>query len=142
MINKLSEVFVSQKAKSREEVYFSNTSKTANVSTSFSIPNDEILDDTSSSVAQKFLNEVKDTLVTLQRVVTHQMNGNEEAKFVRDFKSLTKEADDSPDKIKVLEKENDFLLRAVVSQDIMSIVQNNSIVDTCDLQTELDRTKE
>ncbi|GJR89074.1 hypothetical protein Tco_0213085 [Tanacetum coccineum] len=30
----------------------------------------------------------------------------------------------------------------VVSQDIMSIVQNNSVVDTLNLQTELDRTKE
>ncbi|GJW34814.1 hypothetical protein Tco_0057734 [Tanacetum coccineum] len=34
------------------------------------------------------------------------------------------------------------LLRAVVSQDIMSIVQNPSVVDSSNLQTELDRTKE
>ncbi|GKC78913.1 hypothetical protein Tco_1129687, partial [Tanacetum coccineum] len=155
-INKLSKVFVSQKAKSREEVYFSNTSKMANVSTSFSIPNDEISDDASLSVARKFLNEVKDTLVTLQHVVTHRKNGNvinlsssthqeihkifkdkivpivnqvdariqnfenhfvkEAAKFVRDFKSLAKEAEDSLNKIKVLEKENDFLLRVVVKK--------------------------
>ncbi|GJT94627.1 hypothetical protein Tco_1090145 [Tanacetum coccineum] len=74
-INKLSKVFVSQKAKSREEVYFSNTSKMASVSKSFSIPNDEYSDDT-PRVARKFLNEVKDTLVTLQRVVKHRMNGN------------------------------------------------------------------
>ncbi|GJS19830.1 hypothetical protein Tco_0448462 [Tanacetum coccineum] len=46
----------------------------------------------------------------------------EAAKFVRDFKSLANEADESLDKIKVLEKENELLLRAVVSQDIMSIV--------------------
>ncbi|GJQ98086.1 hypothetical protein Tco_0009225 [Tanacetum coccineum] len=63
-INKLSEVFVSQKAKSREEVYFSNTFKMASVSNtiskSFSIPDDGFLDDT-SSVAQKFLNEGKDS---------------------------------------------------------------------------------
>ncbi|GJX54144.1 hypothetical protein Tco_0282513 [Tanacetum coccineum] len=32
------------------------------------------------------------------------------------------------------------LLRAVVSQDIMSIVQSNSVVDTSNLQTELDHT--
>ncbi|GKA18726.1 hypothetical protein Tco_0698641 [Tanacetum coccineum] len=32
--------------------------------------------------------------------------------------------------------------RAVVSQDIMSIVQNPSVVDSSNLQTELDRTKE
>ncbi|GJT38699.1 hypothetical protein Tco_0938564 [Tanacetum coccineum] len=112
----------------------------ANVSKSFSIPDDESPDDT-PSVARKFLNEVKDTLVTLQRVVKHRMNGNimilssstrqeihkifkdeivpivnqvgfrvqnfknhfvkEAAKFVRDFKSLTKEVDDSLDKIKI-----------------------------------------
>ncbi|GJU74718.1 hypothetical protein Tco_1266123 [Tanacetum coccineum] len=47
-INKLFEVFVSQKAKSREQVYFSNTSKMANVSKSFSIPNEESSDDTLS----------------------------------------------------------------------------------------------
>ncbi|GJR61433.1 retrovirus-related pol polyprotein from transposon TNT 1-94 [Tanacetum coccineum] len=176
-INKLYEVFVSQKAKSREQVYFSNTAKMANVSKSFSIPDEESSDNT-PSVAQKFLNEVKDTLVTLQRVVKHRMNGNitnlsssthqeihkifkdeivpivnqvdarvqnfenhfvkEATKFVRDFKSLAKEDDDSLDKIKVLEIENERLLRAVVSQDIVSIVQNNFVVDTSDLHTELD----
>ncbi|GJX50884.1 hypothetical protein Tco_0277729 [Tanacetum coccineum] len=34
------------------------------------------------------------------------------------------------------------LLRVVVSQDIMSIMQNLTVVETSDLQTELDRTKE
>ncbi|GJS94949.1 retrovirus-related pol polyprotein from transposon TNT 1-94 [Tanacetum coccineum] len=66
-INHLSGVFVSQTAKSREELYFSNTSKTANVSKSISIPNEEFSDDTTPSVARKFLNEVKSTIVTLQR---------------------------------------------------------------------------
>ncbi|GJY69112.1 hypothetical protein Tco_0472094 [Tanacetum coccineum] len=166
-INKLSEVFVSQKAKSREEVYFSNTSKTASVSNiiskSFSIPDDEFSDDT-PSVAHKFLNEVKDTIVTLQSVIKHRMNADinkwssptyqefhkiikdeiapivnqvdarvqnienhfvkEAAKFVRDFKSLAKEVDSPLDKITVLEKENERLLRAVVSRDIISIVQS------------------
>nr|GEV14819.1 integrase, catalytic region, zinc finger, CCHC-type, peptidase aspartic, catalytic [Tanacetum cinerariifolium] len=65
----------SSEAKSREEVYFSNTSKMANVLKSFSIPNKEYSDDT-PSVAWKFLSEVKDTLVTLQRVFKHRMNGN------------------------------------------------------------------
>ncbi|GJW86748.1 retrovirus-related pol polyprotein from transposon TNT 1-94 [Tanacetum coccineum] len=48
----------------------------------------------------------------------------EAAKFIRDFKSLAKEADSSLDKITVLEKENERLLRAVVSRDIISIVQS------------------
>nr|GEX35238.1 hypothetical protein [Tanacetum cinerariifolium] len=43
---------------------------------------------------------------------------------------------------KALELEIERLLRAVVSQDNMSIVQNNSVVDLSILQTELERTKE
>nr|GEX61805.1 hypothetical protein [Tanacetum cinerariifolium] len=43
---------------------------------------------------------------------------------------------------KDLEFEIERLLRAVVSQDIMSIVQNLTVVETSDLQTELERTKE
>nr|GEU87662.1 hypothetical protein [Tanacetum cinerariifolium] len=170
-------------AKSREDVYFSNTSKTASVSNTiskpFSIHDDEFSND-APSVARKFLYEVKDTIVTLQRVVKQRMNANvnnpsslvhqdihkifydeiapivnqvdarvqnfknhfvkEAAKFVRYFKSLAKEADDSLDKIMVLEKENDLLLRAVVSYDIMSIVQRPTVVEISDLQTELERT--
>nr|GFC09473.1 hypothetical protein [Tanacetum cinerariifolium] len=45
----------------------------ANVSKTISIPNEEFLDDTTPSVACKFLNEVKSTIVTLQRVVKHRM---------------------------------------------------------------------
>ncbi|GJX22992.1 hypothetical protein Tco_0227437 [Tanacetum coccineum] len=57
-------------------------------------------------------------------------------------KSLAKEADESLEKIKVLEIKNERLLRAIASQDIMSIMQNNSVVDKFDQHTELDRTKE
>ncbi|GKC68112.1 copia protein, partial [Tanacetum coccineum] len=56
-INLLSGIFVSQTAKSQEEVYVVNTSKTATVSKSISKPNEEFLDDTTLSVARKFLNE-------------------------------------------------------------------------------------
>nr|GFC71169.1 hypothetical protein [Tanacetum cinerariifolium] len=66
----------------------------------------------------------------------------EAVKFVGDFKSLAKEADESLAKYKALELEIKRLLGAVVSQDIMSVVQNNSIVDTSNLQTELERTKQ
>nr|GFA37222.1 hypothetical protein [Tanacetum cinerariifolium] len=64
------------------------------------------------------------------------------AKFVGDFKSLAKEADESLIKHKALELEIKRLLRVVVSQDIMSVVQKTSVVDTLNLQTELERTKE
>nr|GEW15464.1 hypothetical protein [Tanacetum cinerariifolium] len=66
----------------------------------------------------------------------------EAAKFVGDFKSLVKEADESLAKHKALELEIERLLRAVVSQDIMSVVQNDFVVDTSNLQTKLKRTKE
>ncbi|GJS20074.1 hypothetical protein Tco_0448706 [Tanacetum coccineum] len=160
-INHLSGVFVSQTAKSQEEVYFLNTSKTATVSKSISIPNEEFLDDTTPSVARKFLNEVKSTIVTLQRVVKHRMTLDthnwssiahqeihkilkeeifpiinqvdtrlqnfeiqflkEAAKFVRDFKSLTKEADESLVKHKALELEIERLLRALCTNIMRTI---------------------
>nr|GFA76239.1 hypothetical protein [Tanacetum cinerariifolium] len=63
----------------------------------------------------------------------------EAAKFVGDFKSLAREADESFAKQKILELEIERLLRAVVSQDIMSVVQKTSVVDTSNLQTELER---
>ncbi|GJX87219.1 hypothetical protein Tco_0339233 [Tanacetum coccineum] len=72
-INHLSGVFVSQMAKSREESYFINTFKTATVSKLISIPNEEFSNDATPSVARKFLNEVKRTIVTLQRVFKHKM---------------------------------------------------------------------
>nr|GEV74947.1 hypothetical protein [Tanacetum cinerariifolium] len=105
-----------------------------------------------------FLNEVKSSLVTLQRVVKQKMTLEvhnwsssadkevhriisheiapiinqvddrvqnfkiqflqEAAKFVRDFKSLAKEADESLDKQKSLELEIERLLKASVSHDI------------------------
>nr|GFC52425.1 hypothetical protein [Tanacetum cinerariifolium] len=174
--------FVPQTALSREELYFSNISKTANVSKSISIPNEDLSDDTTRSVARKFLNEVKSTIVILRRVVKQRMTIEthnwasfahqefhkivreeifpivnqvdarlqnfelqflkEAAKFVGDFKSLAKEDDASLAKNKILELDIERLLKAVVSQDIISVVQNASVVDTSDLQTELERTKE
>nr|GFB82476.1 hypothetical protein [Tanacetum cinerariifolium] len=153
-INHLSRVFVSQMAKSRKELCFLNASKTANVSKPISIPNEEFSDDTTPSVARKFLNEVKSTIMTLQRVIkqrmtldTHNWSSSahqerhkivkdeifpivnqvdarvqnfeiqflkEAAKFVGDFKSIAKEADESLAKHKALELENERFLRAVV----------------------------
>ncbi|GKD14615.1 hypothetical protein Tco_1199022, partial [Tanacetum coccineum] len=152
-------VFVSQKAKSREELYFSNTSKTASVSQSILIPNEEFSDDTPPSVARKFLNESSTTHQELHKIVkdeifpiVNQVDARVQnfeiqflkkaTKFVRDFRSFANKADESLAKHKALEFEIERLLKVVVSQDIMSIVQNNSVVDTSNLQTELDPTKE
>ncbi|GJW52691.1 hypothetical protein Tco_0096776 [Tanacetum coccineum] len=77
-----------------------------------------------------------------EMVVTAPENGRRwivAAKFVRDFKSLANEANESHAKHKALEFEIECLLRVVVSQDIMSIVQNPTVVETSDLQTELER---
>nr|GEW96312.1 integrase, catalytic region, zinc finger, CCHC-type, peptidase aspartic, catalytic [Tanacetum cinerariifolium] len=152
-----------------------------NVSKSISKPNEEFSDDTTSSVARKFLNEVKGTIVTLQRVVKHRMTLKthnwsssahqelhkivkdenflivnqvdarvqnfeiqflkEAAKFVGDFKSLTKDASDSLAKHKASDLEIERLLRAVVSQDIMSVLQKETVVDTSNLQNELEHNK-
>ncbi|GJR06213.1 hypothetical protein Tco_0529197 [Tanacetum coccineum] len=68
-------------------------------------------------------------------------NLKEAAKFIRDFKSIAKEADESLAKHKTLEFEIKRLIRAIVSHDIMFIVQSNSVVDTSNLQTELDQCK-
>ncbi|GKA45549.1 hypothetical protein Tco_0738345, partial [Tanacetum coccineum] len=90
----------------------------------------------------KVLLEKHDPPVVYDSEETLEHAQEKAAKFVRDFKSLAKEADESLAKHKALELEIERLLRAVVSQDIMSIVQNNSVVDTSNLQTELERTKE
>nr|GEV31906.1 hypothetical protein [Tanacetum cinerariifolium] len=84
-----------------------------------------------------------------QRIINQNLNGNGNAvaarsvaKFVRDFKSLAKEADESLAKHKALELEIERLLRAIISRDIISVVQNNYVEDTSNLQTKLERTKE
>nr|GEU48196.1 hypothetical protein [Tanacetum cinerariifolium] len=63
----------------------------------------------------------------------------EAAKFVRDFKSLAKETNESLAKHKALELEIERLLREVVSHDIMSVVQYNYVGDTSNLQTEIEK---
>nr|GFC60051.1 hypothetical protein [Tanacetum cinerariifolium] len=85
----------------------------------------------SSSTHQEIHKIFKDEIVPIVNQVDARVQNfenhfvKEASKFVRDFKSLAKKADDSLDKIKVLECEIERLLRAVVSQDIMSIVQYN-----------------
>nr|GEZ85670.1 hypothetical protein [Tanacetum cinerariifolium] len=102
----------------------------------------------SSSAHQELHKIVKDEIFPIVNQVDARVQNFEiqflkkSAKFVGDFKSLAKEAAESLAKHKVLELEIKRLLRAVVSQDIMSVVQKASIVATSNLQTELERTKE
>nr|GEV76639.1 hypothetical protein [Tanacetum cinerariifolium] len=141
-------VFVPQTTKSKEELFLSNVSNMVTVSKTISIPNEDLSDDTTPIVVRKFLNEVKSSLVTLQRVVkqkitlevhnwstsahkeVHKIISHkiapiinqvdarvqnfeiqflqEAAKFVRDFKSLTKEAECKYDKISYDKAYNDM----------------------------------
>nr|GEY38179.1 hypothetical protein [Tanacetum cinerariifolium] len=97
-----------------------------------------------SSAHQELYKSVRDEIFPIVNQVDTRLQNfkiqfsKEAAKFVRDFKSLAKEADDSLAKHKALELEIERLLKAIVSQDIMIIVQNESIVDTSDLQTKLE----
>nr|GEV50203.1 Gag-Pol polyprotein [Tanacetum cinerariifolium] len=99
----------------------------------------------SSSAHQELHKTVKDEIFPIVNQVDARVQNfeiqllKEAAKFVGDFKSLAKEADESLAKHKALELEIERLLRTVVSQDIMFVVQNNSVVDTSNLQTELER---
>ncbi|GJU12837.1 cytochrome P450 81E8-like protein [Tanacetum coccineum] len=101
----------------------------------------------SSAVHQELYKIIKDEIFPIVNQVDARVQSfeiqflKEAAKFVRDFKSLAKEADESLAKHKALEYEIERLLKAVVSQDIMSIVQSNYVVDTINLQTELDQYK-
>nr|GEW83522.1 protein SRG1-like [Tanacetum cinerariifolium] len=102
----------------------------------------------SSSTHQELLKIVKDENFPIVNQADARVQNfeiqflKEAAKFVGDFKSLAKEADESLAKHKSLELEIERLLRVVVSQDIMSVVQKASVVDTSNLQTKLERTKE
>nr|GEX36691.1 hypothetical protein [Tanacetum cinerariifolium] len=102
----------------------------------------------SSSVHQEIHKIVKYEILPIVNQVDARVQNfeiqflKEAAKFLQDFKSLAKEADESLVKHKALELEIERLLRAVVSQDIMFVVQNNSVVDISNLQTKLERMKE
>nr|GFA03592.1 hypothetical protein [Tanacetum cinerariifolium] len=102
----------------------------------------------SSSTHQELHKIVKDEIFPIVNQVDARVQNfeiqflKEAAKFVGDFKSLAKEADESLAKYKALELEIERLLRAVVSQDIISVVQKTSVVDTSNLQTELEHTNE
>nr|GEV47516.1 retrovirus-related Pol polyprotein from transposon TNT 1-94 [Tanacetum cinerariifolium] len=99
----------------------------------------------SSSAHQDLHKIIKDEIFPIVNQVDARVQNfemqllKEVAKFVGDFKSLTKEADESLAKHKALELEIERLLRPVVSQDIMSVVQNNSVDKTSNLQTKLER---
>nr|GEW50777.1 hypothetical protein [Tanacetum cinerariifolium] len=160
--------FCSSNDQAKEELFLSNVSNMVTVSKMISIPNEDLSDDTTPSVARKFLNEVKSYLVTLQRVVKQKMTLEvhnwsssahkevhriishkiapiinqvdarvqnfeiqflqEATKFVRDFKSLVKEADEYLDKQKSLELKIERLLKESVSHDIMSIEKEYAVL--------------
>nr|GEX95509.1 hypothetical protein [Tanacetum cinerariifolium] len=129
-------VFVPQMTKSKEELFLSNISNMVTVSKMISIPNEDLSDDTNPNVARKIVSyEISPIINQVDaRVKIFEIQFLQEAaKFVRDFKSLAKEADESTDNQKSLEFEIDRLLKASVSHDIMSIVQNGFVDVPSDL---------
>nr|GEU75678.1 hypothetical protein [Tanacetum cinerariifolium] len=146
-INHLSGVFVPQTTKSKEELFLSNILNMVTASKTISIPNEDLLDDTTPSVARKFLNEVKSSLVTLQRVVKQKMtlevhNWSSSA-HKEVYKIIYHEIAPIINQVdaRVQNFEIQFLQEAA-NHDITSIVQNGFVDVPSDLQTELDRTKE
>nr|GEX77061.1 hypothetical protein [Tanacetum cinerariifolium] len=87
--------------------------------------------------------KLKETNADLTTELARFKNQKKEAaKFVGDFKSLANEDDASLAKHEALELEIERLLKAVVSLEIMNIMQEESVVDTSYLQTELEHMKE
>nr|GEU69207.1 hypothetical protein [Tanacetum cinerariifolium] len=136
-INHLSGVFVPQTTKTKEELFLSNVSKMVTVSKTISIPNEDLSDDTTPSVARKFLNEVKNSRMTLQRVVKQKMTlevHNWSSSFHKEIhKIISHEIAPIINQVdaRVQNFEIQFLKEATNFVDVPS-----------DLQTELDRTKE
>nr|GEX69479.1 hypothetical protein [Tanacetum cinerariifolium] len=87
------------------------------------------------------ISEVTSMEQSEETVKQHSENVEETPKFVGDFKSLAKEVGESLAKHKALELEIEHLLKVVVSQYIMSVVQNNSVGETSNLETKLEQCK-
>nr|GEU56461.1 retrovirus-related Pol polyprotein from transposon TNT 1-94 [Tanacetum cinerariifolium] len=142
-INHLSGVFVPQTTKSMEELFLLNV-KNSPVTLQCVVKQKMTLEVHNwSSSAHKEVHKIISHEITpiINQVDARVQNFEiqflqEAAKFVRDFISLAKEADESLDKQKSLELEIERLLKASVSRDIMSIVQNGFVNVPSDLQTE------
>ncbi|GJX17581.1 retrovirus-related pol polyprotein from transposon TNT 1-94 [Tanacetum coccineum] len=104
------------------------------------------LDDT-PSVAWKFLKKVTNTIVTLQSVIKQRMNANITIGSSPSYQEFHKIIKDEIASIvnqvnaRVQNFKNHFVKEAA-KFDIMSIVQSPTVVETSDLQTELERTEE
>nr|GFA39674.1 hypothetical protein [Tanacetum cinerariifolium] len=139
-------VFVPQTTKSIEKLFLSYVSNTVTLPKMISIPNEDLSNDTTPSVARKGSQIISHEIAPIINQVDARVQNfeiqflKEAAKFVWDIKSLAKEADESLDKQKSLELEIKRLLKASVSHDVMSIVQNRFIDVSSNLQTNLDRT--
>nr|GEW76712.1 hypothetical protein [Tanacetum cinerariifolium] len=132
-------VFVPQTTKSTEELFWSNVSNMVTVSKMISIPNEDLSDDTTIIISHEIAPIIYQVDARVQNSEIQFLQ--EASKFVRDFKSLAEEANESLDKQKSLELKIDRLLKGSVSHDIMSIVQNGFVNALSDLRTELDQCK-
>nr|GFA65839.1 hypothetical protein [Tanacetum cinerariifolium] len=121
-------VFVPQTTKSKEELFLSNVSNMVTVSKTISIPNEDLSDDTTPSVARKFLNKVKSSLVTLQRVVKQKMT----LEFTIGHLLLTKSLVDVPSDLRTeLDRTKEKLELCIIKKEKECVVLWNN----CHLKT-------
>nr|GEX59854.1 uncharacterized mitochondrial protein AtMg00810-like [Tanacetum cinerariifolium] len=108
----LSRVFVPQTTKSKEELFLLNVSNMATASKTISIPNEDLSNDTTPSVARKFVNEVKSSLVTLQHVVKQKMTLEVHNCLVDVLSDLQIDLDRTKEKLElcIIKKEKEYAI--------------------------------
>nr|GEU40245.1 reverse transcriptase domain-containing protein [Tanacetum cinerariifolium] len=84
-------VFVPQTTKSKEELFLSNVLNMVTVSKTISIPNEDLSDDTTPSVAQKILNEEADESLDKQKSLELKSEQLLKASASHDIMSIEKE---------------------------------------------------
>nr|GEV87476.1 Gag-Pol polyprotein [Tanacetum cinerariifolium] len=128
-------VFVPQTTKSKEELFLLNVSNMVTASKTISIPNEDLSDDTTPSVARKFLNEVKSSLVTLQRVVKQKMTlevHNWSSSAHKELRDLKGKSSDTPSASNTLDLLNHKLESKIVELEFQVVNYEREI---CHLKT-------
>nr|GEW98804.1 retrovirus-related Pol polyprotein from transposon TNT 1-94 [Tanacetum cinerariifolium] len=117
-------VFVLQTTKYKEKLFLSNVLNMVAISKMISIPNEDHSDDTTPSVARKFLNEDKSSLVTLQRVVKQKMTlevHNWSSSAHKELRDLKGKSSDTPSASNTLDPLNQKLESKIVELEFQVI---------------------
>nr|GEX76556.1 hypothetical protein [Tanacetum cinerariifolium] len=102
---------------------------------------DEIKEVNANCILMANLHQASTSGTQTDTAPVYDSDGSAEQNLFETSNLIAKEADESLAKHKALELEIERLLRAIVSQDIMSIVQNNFVEDASNLQTKLEQCK-